>query len=94
MRKDENIDTRSIKLIIANDDGSFYLVPTKMTDRKDVTKAKNSEGEKYDYDKSGFAVAVNKSYVQSPNSKIYVLYGNNGRNEIVDIDETFGGEKR
>lgn len=90
VRKGEDITSSYINLIIANTDGSYFLVPTTMKTRTDVTASLNSDFSAYDYDASGFSTAINKRYVYSPDSKLYILYRNNNRYEIVDISVTFG----
>lgn len=89
IRKQEDIKSRNIQLIVLNEDGTAYVAPTLMVRRIDVSDSQNSEGESYDYDYSGFEVSLNRSFVHSEKSKLYILYGNNGRSEIVDIGKTF-----
>lgn len=89
VRKKEDITSSHINLIIANTDGSCFLVPTTMKTRMDVTTSLNSNSSDYNYDASGFSTAINKHYVHSPNSKIYILYRNNNRYEIIDISTNF-----
>lgn len=89
VKKEEDINSHNIELIIVNEDGSSYRVPTEMQVRKDVTEALNNENQNFDYNYSGFSTVINRQYIQSSASKIYILYQNNGRYEIVDIGVTF-----
>ncbi len=81
----ENIDSHKISVVIKNEDGSWYVFPTSMKERTDVTEKYNDESKavRYDYDASGFYGAVYKRYVHSENAKIYILYQNNRRYELV-----------
>ena len=92
IRNEEDIKTHDISLVIVNADGSSYIAPTKMVERKDVTKNKNKGDKKFNYDKSGFKTIVNKRYVTSSDSKIYIRYRNNQKDDIVDISKTFKGK--
>ena len=86
----ESIKSHYIQLVIENEDGTCYLAPTSMVMRSDVTNVLNENAkEQIDYDASGFASSLNKRYVHSNDSKIYVLYRNNDHRELVDISQTF-----
>lgn len=89
IRRNEDISTRNIHLVIENEDGTTYLIPTSMVKRIDITNGLNGENESFDYDYSGFITSVNRMYVHSEECKLYVLYGNNGRHELVDLGRTF-----
>ncbi len=84
----ESISTWEISMIIQNDD-NCYVVPIALQNRTDITEAMNDG---FNYDNSGFAVTINKRYIQSGSVHYYVLYKNNGKEMIVDIDGAIGGE--
>ena len=83
----ESIRTYSINIIIEKEDGTAFLVPVEMIERKDVSEKLNGELQAFDYSASGFSVAINSRYAY-PGENILVLYRNNGRNELVDISAT------
>ncbi len=85
----ESILTWKLSILIQNEDGSCYIVPMALQKRTDVTKAMNDG---FDYDNSGFSVTINKRYIKSDHAHYYILYENNDRNMIVDIDEAIREE--
>lgn len=86
--KGESISTWELSMIIQNDD-KCYVVPMALQNRADITETMNDG---FNYDNSGFAVTINKRYIQSGSVHYYVLYKNNGKEMIVDIDGAIGGE--
>lgn len=92
IRKQEDIKTRRISLVVVNEDGTAYIVPSMMVERKDVTRTQNGEGESYDYDYSGFTASLNRIFVHSPQSRLLILYENNDWHELVDTGKTFSAE--
>ncbi len=85
----ESILTWKLSLLIQNDDGSCYVVPMAVQERKDVTEAMNDG---FNYNNSGFSVTVNKNYIKSDRAHYYILYENNDRDMIVDLDEAIREE--
>lgn len=85
----ESISTWKLSLLIQNDDGSCYVVPMAVQERKDVTEAMNDG---FNYNNSGFSVTVNKNYIKSDRAHYYILYENNDRDMIVDLDEAIREE--
>lgn len=85
----ESISTWKLSLLIQNDDGSCYVVPMAVQERKDVTEAMNDG---FNYNNSGFSVTVNKNYIKSDRAHYYILYENNDRDMIVDLDEAIRKE--
>ena len=85
----ESILTWKLSLLIQNDDGSCYVVPMAVQERKDVTEAMNDG---FNYNTSGFSVTVNKNYIKSDHAHYYILYENNDRDMIVDLDEAIREE--
>ena len=86
--KGEEVSTWKLSMIIQNQDGSCYMVPMEMQQRTDVTEAQN-DGFNYDY--SGFSATINRRYIKPGNVHYYILYQNNGRDMVVDIDGAAGG---
>lgn len=86
--KGENIETWKLSMIIQNSN-NCYIVPLVMRGREDVTEKLN-DGVNYDY--SGFSATVNRRYIENGNTRYYILYENNGRDMIVDINGSIGGE--
>lgn len=84
----ESISTWDLSMVIQNDD-NCYVVPMALQNRTDITETMNDG---FNYDNSGFAVTINKRYIQSGSVHYYVLYKNNGKEMIVDIDGAIGGE--
>ena len=88
----ESINTRKIDLIIEKEDGTAYLVPTDMIERKDISDTLNKGISAFDYSASGFATAVNVRSIGQGSSRLYVLYRNNNNYELVDISEHLNRE--
>lgn len=89
VRKNEGIEKRQMRLIIVNDDGSAWQVPTDMLYRYELSDLLNSEPNRYRYWPGAFSAAINKKYVSSANSRLYMLYQNNDRSEILDLGPLF-----
>lgn len=84
----ESISTWDLSMVIQNDD-NCYVVPMALQNRTDITEAMNDG---FNYDNSGFVVTINKRYIQSGSAHYYILYKNNEKEMIVDIDGAIGGE--
>ncbi len=87
-RNGESIDTRLIELVIKKEDGTSYLVSTDMVERQDVSDRLNGTVPALDYSAAGFSAAVNGRYL-SPGDRLFVLYQNNGRYELVELSDVF-----
>ena len=85
VRKDEDIESYNIHLVIVNNDGTAYAVPTERKERTDITEYFGSE---YNYDASGFNATINAKYIIPQESRLYLLYQNNDRCELIDLDIT------
>ena len=86
-RTGESINTRLIDLVIEKEDGTAYLVPTEMIERGDVSDKLNNGSTEFDYSASGFSAVVNCRYF-SPGDRLFILYRNNGRCELIDLSAT------
>lgn len=82
IKKKENIKNISINIML-KDDNKFYVLPTKIEKREDVTQ-KFNDGTNYDF--SGF-----RAYLKKPKgikkSRIYILLKINGRSRIIKTNE-------
>lgn len=85
IRKGEDISTYNISLVIVNEDGSAYAVPTERKERADITEFYGSE---FNYDSAGFVSTINTRYIIPQESRLYLLYQNNDRCELLDLDIT------
>ena len=85
IRKGEDISTFNISLVIANADGTAYEVPAERKERLDITEYYGSE---FNYDSAGFVSTINAKYIIPQESRLYLLYRNNGRCELLDLDIT------
>ena len=83
----ESILTHSIDIVVEKNDGTAYLVPTEMTERKDLSEKLNGNDAYFDYAPSGFSAAVNKHYAET-GDRLFIIYRNNGRYELVDLSTT------
>ena len=84
----EEIESAAIKIVFQNmSDGRYYIIPTQMSERKDVT-AYVDDGK--NYDECGFSVEI--PYFEKLNSnldyEIFALYSLNGKENLIPFNIT------
>lgn len=84
IKKKENIKNVSINIML-KDDNKFYVLPTKIVKREDVTEKLN-DGVNYNF--SGFQAYLKKPEgIKQKKSRIYILVEINGDRSIIKTNE-------
>lgn len=79
-----SVDTARTEVLVCDDSGTYYTLPTENVKRKSLTEAA-ADGFNYDY--AGFTAVIRHDRVQS-GSRIYIRYRCNGFDLLLKTDQS------
>ena len=86
IKKNVKINKESISVAIKKSSNSYYILPTEVISRADVTKKLN---DKNNYNYSGFSTNMTiPSKMKTGNSNIYILININGKTDLIKTNYT------